>query len=204
MYVQQKRRDQIYSTKEKSIEVECKKRKRKITNSLEEVVNIFHTKKISIGAVFMCRICDQLFYRHSVDSNYKPCKEGKAAELFRIYSKASFDGNVIYTCKTCVKYLKKDSVPPCSVANGFQFPKIPNELSDLQQLEWTLLSPRIAFIKIHAAPGGNQKIVKGNVFNVPADISSMVEHLPLVPNENYTIQVELNDKLPKCLILSIF
>ena len=45
MYVQQKRRDQIYSTKEKSIEVECKKRKRKITNSLEEVVNISHKKK---------------------------------------------------------------------------------------------------------------------------------------------------------------
>ena len=101
MYVQQKRRDQIYSTKEKSIEVECKKRKRKITNSLEEVVNISHQKKISIEAVFMCGICDQLFYRHSVDSNYKPCKEGKAAELFRIYSKVSFDGNVIYTCKTC-------------------------------------------------------------------------------------------------------
>ena len=76
-------------------------------------------KKISIEAVFMCGICDQLFYRHSVDSNYKPCKEGKAAELFRIYSKASLDGNVVYTCKTCVKYLKKDSVPPFSVANGF-------------------------------------------------------------------------------------
>ena len=38
----------------------------------------------------------------------------------------SFDEN-IYTCKTCVKYLKKDSVPPCSIANGFQFPKIPND-----------------------------------------------------------------------------
>ena len=48
--MQEKRRDQIYSTKQKSIEVECKKRKRKIINSLEEVVNIFH-KKICI-----CRI----------------------------------------------------------------------------------------------------------------------------------------------------
>ena len=40
----------LCSTKQKSIEVECKKRKRKITNSLEGVVNIFH-KKICI-----CRI----------------------------------------------------------------------------------------------------------------------------------------------------
>ena len=99
----------------------------------------------------------------------------------------------IYTCKTCVKYLKKDSAPPCSIANGFQFLKIPNELSDLQQLEWTLLlSPQIAFMKIHAAPSGNQNMVKGNVVNVPADISSTVKHLPLVPNESYTIQAKLN------------
>ena len=67
---------------------ECKKRKRKITNSLEGVVNIFHKKYAHVESF------DQLFYRHSVDSNYKPCKEGKAAWLFRIYSEVSFDGNI--------------------------------------------------------------------------------------------------------------
>ena len=66
MYMQEKRRDQIYSTKQKSIEVECKKRKREIINSLEEVFNIFHKKYAYV------EFCDQLFYRHSVDSNYEP------------------------------------------------------------------------------------------------------------------------------------
>ena len=47
-------------------------------------------------------------------------------------------------------------------------------------------------MKIHAAPSGNQKMVKQNVVNVPADISSTVKHLPLVPNESYTIEAELN------------
>ena len=50
-------------------------------------------------------------------------------------------------------------------------------------------------MKIHAAPSGNQKMVKGNVVNVLADISSTVKHLPLVPNESYTIQVELKCQL---------
>ena len=47
-------------------------------------------------------------------------------------------------------------------------------------------------MKIHAAPSGNQNMVKRNVVSVPADISSTVKHLPLVPNESYTIQAELN------------
>ena len=54
------------------------------------------------------------------------------------------------------------------------FPEIPKELQGLYPLEWRLLSPRLPFMKMYA---GQYKI-RGNVVNVPADVTNTVQSLP--------------------------
>ena len=49
-----------------------------------------------------------------------------------------------HVCQTCSRYLMKNKVPPCYIANGMAFPVKP-DFFDLNELECTLLAPRIAF-----------------------------------------------------------
>ena len=71
------------------------------------------------------------------------------------------------------------------------------EFFDLNELEWRLLAPRLAFQKILQAPRGNQLKIKGNVVNVPADVSNTVNILPRLPQESHTIKIKLKRRL-KC------
>ena len=65
-----------------------------------------------------------------------------------------------------VDYLKKNKVPPFAGVNGMQFKTKPPFL-DLNELEWRLLAPRLAFVKLMQAPRGNQLKINGNIVNVP-------------------------------------
>ena len=96
-----------------------------------------------------------------------------------------------FICTTCLRYLKIKRVPPCAIANGMKFPEIPCELQDIFQLEWRLLSPRIAFMKIISAPRGGQKKIRGNVVNVAADTISTLSSLPRMHNDDDIITVKL-------------
>ena len=70
-----------------------------------------------------------------------------------------------------------------------QFPEKPTFL-DLNELEWRLLAPRIAFQKLMQAPRGKQFKLQGNVVNVPADVTNTVTMLPRLPT--IAISVSLN------------
>ena len=89
-----------------------------------------------------------------------------------------------------MSYLKKNKTPPCAIDNGLVFPDIPIELQGLHELEWRLLSPRLAFMKIASAPVGGQKKIKGNVVNVPADVTTTITSLPRVNDDNFTLLYE--------------
>jgi len=93
---------------------------------------------------------------------------------------------------TCMKYLKKNKVPPLAAVNGMHFP-IKLECFDLNELEWRLLAPRLAFQKVMQAPRGKQLKITGNVVNVPADVSTTVNLLPRLENETGTIKVKLRE-----------
>ena len=75
-----------------------------------------------------------------------------------------------------------------------QFP-VKLECFDLNELEWRLLAPRLAFQKVMQAPRGKQLKITGNVANVPADVSSTVNFLPRLGNETGTIKVKLKRRL---------
>ena len=75
--------------------------------------------------------------------------------------------------------------------------KFPNKPAffDLNELEYRLLAPRLAFQKLMQAPRGKQFKINGNIVNVPADVTNWVSLLPRLPNEACTIKVILKRKL---------
>ena len=98
-------------------------------------------------------------------------------------------------CLTCNSYLKKDKIPPCAIANGLKFPE-KLDFFDLNELEFRLVAPRLAFQKIVQAPrGGQLKIITGNVVNVPADVCNTINMLPRLPQDTGIIKVQLKRRL---------
>ena len=63
-----------------------------------------------------------------------------------------------------------------------QFP-IKLDFFDLNELECTLLAPRLTFEELMQAPRGRQFKIHGNVVNVPAEVSNTVNMLPRLPSE---------------------
>ena len=113
---------------------ECdRKRKKCDAVSISDLIHRFHIA-LSKAPVYICTCCDQLWYRHSVNSAF-------------------------------------------AVKNGMVFPEKP-ESFDLNQLEWRLIAPRLAFLKLMQAPRGKQFKINGNVVNVPADVVNTVNTLP--------------------------
>jgi hypothetical protein len=54
-----------------------------------------------------------------------------------------------------------------------------------------MLSPRLAFMKIHEAPITHQLKIRGNVCLVPADVTICVNQLPRINSESATIPFRL-------------
>ncbi len=75
-----------------------------------------------------------------------------------------------------------------------KFPEKSN-FFDLNELECTLIAPRLAFQKIFQAPRRRQLKITGNVVNVPADVSNTVSMLPRLSHETGIIKVQLKRRL---------
>ena len=159
--------------------------------SVENLISKFHSI-VSSGPVYICSCCDQLWYKHSV-TLADNLRLSNATAARYLLSKRSVE-NKEWLCNTCMKYLKKNKVPPLAAVNGMQFP-VKLECFDLNELEWRLLAPRLAFQKLMQAPRGKQLKITGNVVNVPADVSSTVNLLPRLTNETGTIKVKLKRRL---------
>ena len=70
-----------------------------------------------------------------------------------------------------------------------------NSFFDLNELEYRLLAPRLAFQKLMQAPRGKQFEINGNTVNVPANVTNSVSLLPRLPNEARTIKVNSKREL---------
>ena len=182
-----------YRENEQQCDTNRKKAMRNKQISLDDLIKNFH-KEVEKGPVHKCCICDQLWYRHSVgilhSSTLPDCP---ALDACMSDIKQSERKKLI--CNTCLSHLKKKKIPPISTANGMGFPEIPRHLQDLHQVEWKLVSPRIPFMKVFAAPRGGQKKIRGNVVNVPCDTVNTFQVLPHAGNEHQTIQVKIKRDL---------
>ena len=142
---------------------------------------------MSEGPLYICTCCNQLWYKHSV------CQAASTRltnpDITKHLQNTISVDNIEWLCQSCNRYLKKNKVPPCVIANGMNFPEKPN-FFDLNELECRLLAPRLAFQKILQAPRGKQFKIHGNVVNVPADVTNTVNMLPRLPQETGTIKVK--------------
>ena len=150
----------------------------------------FHTT-ISIGPTFSCKVCDMLCYKKSISviTNCIIPENNASKKCF------ANDNDSMYICNTYKRHIKANSIPPMATVNGLKFPSVANELIGLHHLEWRLLSPRIPFMKIYAAPRGGQKKIKGNVVNVVSNTQGTYTKLSKMSNDQDTIAVKLKRNL---------
>ena len=159
--------------------------------NINTLITKFHNI-VSNGPFYICTCCDQMWYQHSVVSAVK-IRESNPDVTKYLLNKRSVQ-NLEWLCTTCESYLKKSKVPPCAAVNGMTFPPKP-PFFDLNELECTLLAPRLAFQKIMQAPRGKQLKITGNVLNVAADVATSVSMLPRLSTQTETIKVNLKRKL---------
>lgn len=157
-----------------------------------DIKSKFHAL-VSHGPEYVCVCCSQVFFKHSVDE-YKQCNMLKSLSDHLIENcivRSRSVDNKEWICRQCKKYLRAGNIPPCSVGNGFSFPKIPAELQGLTKLEERLIAPRIPFMQIKEMPRGGQLAMHGNVVNVPADVNKTVKLLPRNMDASETIPLKL-------------
>ena len=133
----------------------------------------------------------------------------KNPELFKkcildkeLLPKALRKAKDVYLCNTCDIWLKeRQEMPPMCYNNGLGVDKRPPALKDLNDLEATLISKRILFLKIFKMPVSRWHVNNGQTVNVPIDEDTILETLdkvttfPRLPDEAGLIAVDLKRKL---------
>ncbi len=158
---------------------------------VNKLIQNFHLS-VSVGPLYICTCCDQLWYKHSVC----PAERIRLTcpDTVKYLRNVRSVDNIEWVCNTCCNHLKKKQVPPCAAANGMKFPNKP-DFFDLNELECQLVAPRLAFQKIFQAPRGRQLKITGNAVNVPADVNTTVNMLPRLADDTGTIKVQLKRRL---------
>ena len=133
---------------------------------MESSISLFH-QIISKGPIYICTCCDQLWYKHSVKGADK--LRESYPDIGKYLCNITSVGGIEWVL-TCNSYLVKNKIPPCAVLNGMKFPQKP-AFFDLNELEYRLIAPQIAFQKLMQAPRGRQLKICGNVVNVPANVA---------------------------------
>ncbi|KAL8567302.1 hypothetical protein ACOMHN_023345 [Nucella lapillus] len=106
-----------------------------------------------------------------------------------------FHGHIKWICHTCHSSIRKGAAPRLSLGRGLDFPDVPAEVARLTPLEERLVSPRIPFMQIRPLGVDRQHGLKGNVVNVPVEVSNNVAILPRSFSDAQTIQIKLMRKM---------
>ena len=179
------------STTEDDENTNCQKAKQNKVQDMATLVSRFHSI-VSQGPLYICSCCDQVWYKHSVFPAAKIRKLNPAAEKYLLKTKSV--NNEEWLCRTCHNYLARNKVPPVALLKGMEFPMKP-DFFYLNELECGLVAPRLEFQKLMQVPRGRQLKMHGNVVNVPAEVSDIVNMLPRLPSDTSTIKVHLKRKL---------
>ena len=101
----------------------------------------------------------------------------------------------ITLCSTCARAIKLGSIPKLALSNGFEFPKIPDELKDLTTLEERMVSARLPFMQIRSLGVDRQCGLYGNVVNIFNPVDEAVHVLPRSFDSTSVTHVMLMRKL---------
>ncbi|VDI78600.1 Hypothetical predicted protein [Mytilus galloprovincialis] len=153
-------------------------------------------KHISESPEYICTVCNRMLYKSTVvrlkNEKFKfkdmleKCKTGSQSR-----------DNIEYICKTCMKHIQNNKMPPQAEANNMMLPDVPKIIQDLTPLEARILSTRYPFMKLLAfIPRGRQTGIKGAVINVPVNVQQVCTSLPQTPISAGIIPIKIKRK--KC------
>ncbi|KAJ8025727.1 ATP-dependent DNA helicase PIF1 [Holothuria leucospilota] len=166
------------------------KRKNRASHNTKSFRDLQHKfwQSVSVGPEYVCCSCEQLWYRDSVLS--AKVLQQKMSESYSWLLKEKDQ----WICRTCNLYVTSGKVPPLGRDNNMALLDVPDELN-LHSLEERLVSLRTPFMQIRELPRGRQLSLKGNVVNVPADVSTTVRTLPRRMDNTQTIPVKFKRRL---------
>jgi len=82
-------------------------------------------------------------------------------------------------CTSCHPHIKKSKVPPLYIGNGYELNSVPSSVTQLNQIEKQMVSLRLSFMKIFKCLRSDGQLkIKGNVINVPIDLTKTTSILP--------------------------
>ena len=164
-----------------------------VTCAIESSVQIFKSA-ISQGPTYVCSSCHQVWFKGSVQkASSLPTNVLQNPVVQQCLTGYKSVDNDEWLCITCTASLKCGKIPKLSKQNKMAFPDKPSVLN-LHPLEERLISLRIPFMQIRQLPRGGQLSIKGNVVNVPVDVSPTVNALPRTLDDSATVSVKLKKK----------
>ena len=110
-------------------------------------------------------------------------------------------GKQAWLCSTCKRYLMQDRMPPMCDKNHLTIITEPELTTPLSELEASLISPTILFMKIFPLKTSRWTALDGKVINVPIrpedtkHVMQALTSLPRTPEQAGFITVELKRKL---------
>ena len=178
------------------------------------------------NAVFICVCCCQRFFKSNVlhfSSSVKSDLKERSPKILELCIdkshvckfdtffpheiwKAKYQDNQEtfgkeYICLTCLKYLKKNKMPPICVKNNLEFHETFSEIKEqglwLTELEAAMIARRIIFIKIFMLPISRWTAMTDKAVNIPIPetaINKTIELLPRTPKDAGLIGVSLKRK----------
>ena len=143
----------------------------------------------------VCVCCGQLFAEIGIVVNPQQCILAIEKDFELIVVQQIGWISDLQLCITCSQAIGKGKVPKLCLANGLDFPPIPDELRGLSQLEQRLVSARIPFMHLRELRPTTQLGIRGNIVNVPIDIEQSVNILPREFDRMSTIQLAFKRRL---------
>ena len=143
----------------------------------------------------VCVCCGQLFAEIGIVVNPQQCIMAIEKDPQLIVVRQICWILELQLCITCSQAIGKGKVPKLCLANGLDFPPIPDELKGLSQLEHRLVSARIPFMQLRELRPTTQLGIRGNIVNVPIDIEQSVNILPREFDRTSTIQLAFKRRL---------
>ncbi len=122
-------------------------------------------------------------------------KEPQSGTVFKEYKhnglllvKEGIHNGTVNCCIECLRMMKSNKLPACSVANGLQFGSVPTELMDLtipEKLSIQCYRPSVYIIKLKeiAGPGTAQRAIKGNTITFPTDVDTLTNKIQSLPQD---------------------
>ncbi|KAF0753083.1 ELKS/Rab6-interacting/CAST family member 1-like, partial [Aphis craccivora] len=167
---------QNVSTKKKTPNsISYKKRERQKLNETRQKKDVLISEYIlkrSQGLSEKCYSCHRLRFPSSVNK----CNSDTFNRLeMSIPSDAK---STLTICTSCHPHLKKSKVPPLYIGNGYELNSVPSSVTQLNQIEKQMVSLRLPFMKIFKCLRSDGFLIKGNVINVPIDLTKTTSILP--------------------------